>query len=306
MGSERAAADRGGRIGRRDDAGARLAGGPARSAAAVALTQGGATRNVAGMGLLLDIDGTLLESGRAIPGAPEAVAALRARGVSLLFATNTSRKSRADVAASLRAQGIPARDEEVLSASYAAAVLLRAGGLWRVHLLLTPEAAADWRDFEVVDEDAQAVVVGDLGPLFDFDRLARAFRCLRGGARLVASHRNPWWKDDRGEITLDAGPFVVALEYASGRTAELVGKPAAGFFRMAARLLGEDVGTLGIVGDDLIADIAGGRDAGLTTWLVRTGKFDADRLRRTPPDRAPHHVIGSIAELPPRFAAAAS
>jgi ribonucleotide monophosphatase NagD (HAD superfamily) len=54
-----------------------------------------------------------------------------------------------------------------------------------------------------------------------------------------------------------------------------------------------------MVGDDLDSDVGGGRAAGLTTVLVRTGKFDAARLADTPPERAPHHVIDSIADLLP-------
>lgn len=253
------------------------------------------------MGLLLDIDGTLLDSGRPIDGAPEALASLRARGRRLLFATNTSRKSRVEIGASLRAGGIDARDDEVWSASWAAAVLLRAAGVRRVHLLLTPSAAEDWDGFEHVDVDAEAVVVGDLGALFDFQRLNRAFLSLRNGARLIAAHRNRYWKNDQGDWALDAGPFVAALEYAAETEAELIGKPAPGFFLAAAELLGEKVAALAIVGDDLEADIAGGRGAGLETWLVKTGKFDAARLAAVRPESAPHHVIDSIRDLPDRL-----
>ena len=130
---------------------------------------------------------------------------------------------------------------------------------------------------------------------------AGAFRCLHGGARLIAVHRNRFWKNEQGEWALDAGPFVAALEYAAETEAELVGKPAAGFFRAAAKLLGEDVSALAIVGDDLEADVGGGRAAGLETWLVRTGKFQPDRLAAVPTERAPHHVLDSIRDLPDRL-----
>ena len=253
------------------------------------------------MGILLDIDGTLLDSGRPIDGAPEAVVALRSRGARILFATNTSRKSRADIAASLEAAGIAAAEDEVLNASFAAAASLRAQGVRRVHLLLPSAALPDWTGFDLVDEDAEAVVVGDLGSLFDYARIERAFRLLRGGARFIAAHRNPWWKNDAGELAPDAGTFVAALEYACGRVAELIGKPAPGFFRMAARILGEPPESLSIAGDDLVADIAGGRAAGLTTYLVRTGKFDASELARAAPQSAPHHVLDSVRDLPGRL-----
>jgi len=250
------------------------------------------------MGVLLYIDGPVLQGGRAIDGAARAIAALREAGVPLLFATNTSRKSRADVAASLTEAGVPAAPDDILSAGYAAAVQLRLRGVQRVHLLLTPSAARDWTDFDTASGEPEAVVVGDLGSHFDFDTLDRAFRFLRGGARLVATQKNRYWHAADGP-TLDAGAFVAALEYAADTEAEVIGKPAEGFFRMAAELLRIPAGgALVIVGDDVESDIAGGRRAGLTTCLVRTGKFDAARLPALEEDAAPHVVLDSIADLP--------
>lgn len=249
------------------------------------------------MGILLDIDGTVLDAGRAIDGAAEAVEALRERGTRILFATNTSRKSRADVGASLRAAGIDARDDDVLSAGYAAAVLLREAGVRRVQLLLTESARRDWEGFEVTTRSPEAVVVGDLGHEFAFGPLNDAFRSLHAGARLVATQKNRYWKGEDG-WTLDAGAFVAALEYAARTEAVVVGKPAPGFFRMAAKLLGEEPATMAIVGDDVESDVAGGRAAGMTAILVRTGKFDEARVAGVPPEQAPHLVIDSIRDLP--------
>lgn len=249
------------------------------------------------MGVLLDIDGTVLSAGEPIPGAADAIRELRRRGVPLLFATNTSRKSRDEVAASLRDAGVDVESSEVLSAGHAAAGYLRGQGVRRVHLLLTPSARRDWTDFRIDDEDPAAVVVGDLGTHFDFEVLNRAFRFLRQGATLVATQKNRFWQASDGP-TLDAGAFVAALEYAAGVSSTVVGKPSAGFFRMGAEILGEPLGSLMIVGDDLESDIQGGRAAGLATCLVRTGKFHADQLARTPPAQAPDHVIDSIADLP--------
>ncbi|HMB68340.1 MAG TPA: TIGR01458 family HAD-type hydrolase [bacterium] len=247
------------------------------------------------MGVLLDIDGTVLAAGHPLPGAADAIARLRDAGVPLLFATNTSRKSREAVAGSLRDAGIPVEPGEVLSAGHAAAVLLRGEGVRRVHLLLTPDARRDWDGFDDDDASPEAVVVGDLGTHFDFDTLNRAFRHLAGGARLVATQKNRFWHAADGP-TLDAGAFVAALEYAARTEALVVGKPAPDFFHLGAEILGRPVESLLIVGDDLESDVAGGRAAGLETCLVRTGKFDAERLAAsaTPPD----HVIDSIADVP--------
>ena len=249
------------------------------------------------MALLLDIDGTILDAGYAIPGAADAIDRLRARGVPFLFATNTTRQSRAETAKSLRDAGVDASDHEIWSAGFAAASLLRERGVRRVQLLLTASAHADYHGFEIVDERPEIVVVGDLGREFSFDVLNAAFRSLRNGAGLVAAHKNRFWKSADG-FTIDAGPFVVALEYAARVVAEVVGKPAPAFFAAAARLLGVEPPSLTIVGDDLETDVAGGRAAGLDTILVRTGKFDAARLAELPPAARPGRVVDSIADIP--------
>jgi ribonucleotide monophosphatase NagD (HAD superfamily) len=148
------------------------------------------------------------------------------------------------------------------------------------------------------------VVLGDMGREVTFDALNAAFRSLRRGARLVATHTNRFWKNDEGEWTLDAGAFVAALEYAAGVEAEVIGKPAQGFFRMAAAMLGERVEEMSIAGDDLEADILGGRVAGMTTYLVLTGKTDARQLADLPAEHRPHHVLESVRDLPDLLARA--
>jgi phospholysine phosphohistidine inorganic pyrophosphate phosphatase len=248
-------------------------------------------------GLLVDLDGTVYEGDRPVPGASEAIAALRDAGVPFLFTTNTSRMSRADVVASLAGMGLETREAEILTAPVAAAAWLRSEGLTRLHPLLADSTYADFAGFELTESEAEAVLVGDLGEGFTFPRLNAAFRSLRGGARLVAIHRNRYWIPAQGP-TLDAGPFVAALEYAADVRATLVGKPSPEFFRAAARRLELPVESLAVVGDDPESDIRGGRRAGLVTFQVRTGKFDPDRLARAPEEERPHHVVDALGDVP--------
>lgn len=248
-------------------------------------------------GLLLDLDGTVYAGRELIPGAAAAVAALRSAGFPFLFTTNTSRKSRTDVVASLADMGLAASEDEILTAPVAAAAWLQTQGIRRVHLLVSDSTHADFVGLELTEVEPEAVLVGDLGTGFTFERLNSAFQSLRSGARLVAIHRNRFWIPDAGP-TLDAGPFVAALEYASGVTATLIGKPAPEFFAMAARRLDVSTGGLAVVGDDLETDVRGGRAAGLMTIQVRTGKYDAEATRLATSDHRPHHVVDSLADVP--------
>ncbi|MFL6236237.1 MAG: TIGR01458 family HAD-type hydrolase [Thermoanaerobaculia bacterium] len=246
-------------------------------------------------GILFDLDGTVYQEGRAIPGAAEALETLRRRGLPFRFTTNTTRRPRAALAARLREMGIPARPEEILSAPAAAARWLRDRGIRRAQLLLAEATFEEFSGLEIVDRDPDVVVVGDLGEGWTFPLLNQAFRNLMDGAELLAIQRNRYWHTD-GALSLDAGPFVAALEYGSGKTATLVGKPSPAFFEAAARELGLPPERIAVVGDDLESDVAGARAAGMLGIAVRTGKYrpqDEERARRTADG-----VLDSIGDVP--------
>ena len=247
-------------------------------------------------GLLIDLDGTVYLGDSLLPGAAETIETLRRAGFPFLFSTNTSRKSRADVVSALHRMGLGISEAEVFTAPVAATRWLSANGLSRLHPLISESTFADFADFELTSDAPDAVLVGDLGAGFTFERLNEAFLSLRSGARLVAIHKNRYWLPPSGP-TLDAGPFVAALEYATGTRAVLVGKPAPAFFEAAVGLLGVDPESIVVVGDDLESDIRGGRAAGLRTCQVRSGKFDADATRSAPDGEAPHTVVDRLADL---------
>jgi HAD superfamily hydrolase (TIGR01458 family) len=139
------------------------------------------------------------------------------------------------------------------------------------------------------------VVLGDLGEAGNYETLNRVFRQVSAGAELIALQKNRYWETADG-LSLDAGPFVAAIEYASGREAVVVGKPAPPFFELALGDLGVDPGRTAMVGDDVEADIGGAMEAGLPGVLVRTGKFREDRVRESGIE--PTATVDSIAEVP--------
>jgi len=244
-------------------------------------------------GVLLDVDGTLLEGDRAIPGAAEAVARIRAARWGLRVTTNTTRRPRRAIAAALDAAGIRVEAREILTPAVLARTRITASGRVRAALLV-PNSSKE--DFEGVEEDPfcpEWVVLGDLGSEFTFERMNRAFGWLREGATLLALQRNRSWDPGDGRLVLDAGAYVAALEYAAGVVAEVVGKPSREFFDLAVTELGLDPDQVLVVGDDHENDCQGGRAAGCRTALVRTGKG------RQAPVAAADLVLDSVADLVP-------
>jgi len=248
-------------------------------------------------GLLIDLDGTVYRARELIPGAVSAIDRLRASGIPFVFTTNTSRMCRSDITIALGSLGLAVEEKEIFSAPVAAARWLADEGVRRVHLLVAESTRADFAEFEITSDRPDAVLVGDLGNGFTFERLNEGFQSLRLGARLVAIQRNRFWLTEDGP-TLDAGPFVAALEYASRRQATLVGKPSVAFFDAASSLLGIRKEGLAVVGDDFETDVRGGRAAGLTTIQVRTGKFDQALLEEAASAERPDHLVASLADVP--------
>jgi HAD superfamily hydrolase (TIGR01458 family) len=247
--------------------------------------------------VLLDLDGVLYVGDAPVRGAVEAVEWLRDEGIPFRCVTNTTRRSRRAVAARLGDLGFAVPEAWCFTPAMAAVRRLGEEGVAVCHLI----AAGDvHRDFEesgigLVDGEAPVVVVGDAGDRWTYARMNRAFRLLAGGARLLALERDRYWRDADG-LVLSAGPFVAALEYAAGVTAEVVGKPSPAFFRLALADLGVPAERAVMVGDDVATDIGGARAAGLAAFLVRTGKFRPETLATAPV--APDRVLGSIADLP--------
>ena len=219
--------------------------------------------------LLLDLGGVFYQGADLIPGALDALARLRGSGLALRFVTNTTRQSRAELLQALAGRGLAVAADELLTPAAAACDLLRARGL-RPLLLIHPGLAPDFAGLDTADPNA--VVVGDAGEYFSYAGLNRAFRLLHAGAPLLALGRNRYFQESDG-LSLDAGPFVAALEYAAGVEAELLGKPSPALFAAALRATACPPAAAAMIGDDVEADVNGAIAAGLRGMLVRTGKY---------------------------------
>jgi phospholysine phosphohistidine inorganic pyrophosphate phosphatase len=249
-------------------------------------------------GILFDMDGVLYNSDRPIPGAVETVAWLRARAVPHLFVTNTSSRKRSALVEKLRGFGIEASAPDILTPAVAAAEWLRTAG-GAAALFVRPSTREDFAGVPLVPDEAENgathVVIGDLGNLWDFRALNRAFRLLHHNpeANLIALGMTRYWLASDG-VSLDTAPFVVALEHATGRVPKVFGKPGGAFFDAAAARLGMAPEEILMIGDDIHADVRGAQAAGMQGALVRTGKYrPADLDDGTPPDA----VLGSVADL---------
>lgn len=246
--------------------------------------------------VLIDIDGVLTVSWEALPGAADALARLRRGGLATTLVTNTTSRTRAQIAELLDGAGFDVESGAILTAPAATAAHLaeHLPGA-RCLLLNSGDIGEDLGEVELVDTDPDVVLLGGAGPEFSYEAVDHAFHYVQRGVPLVAMHRNRYWRTDEG-LRLDVGAFVEGLERAADVTAVVVGKPAPEFFAAALRASGTPAAAAVMVGDDIESDVLGAQDSGITGVLVRTGKYDEDAVRAAPGE--PDHVLDSFADLP--------
>lgn len=263
--------------------------------------------------LLIDLDGVVYRGEEPIPGAAETVRWIDDEQIPRLFVTNTTSRPRDALIEKLASFGIEVGLDDILAPADAAAGWLEAQGAKRL-LLAVPEAIGPvFSGFETMTLDrmadrqraagaageapaVDAVVVGDLGTGWSFDRLNAAFRSLMREPRpmLVALGMTRYWHASDG-LRLDTAPFVMALAHASGVEPTVLGKPSVEFFQAALDRLGVRAPDTAMIGDDIRIDVAGAQAAGLKGILVKTGKYrDGDLQLGIEPDL----VLDSFAALP--------
>jgi len=246
-------------------------------------------------GLLLDLSGVVYVQDEVVPGAAEALESLRSRGLPIRLVTNTTMRPARSILERLERLGIEADPAELLTPATLAASRCAEAGYESVSLVVLDDLREDLEGLEEKDGSVDAVIIGDLGEGWDYDVLNRAFRQLMDGAALVALQKNRYWETSDG-LSLDAGPFVSALEYATGCEADVVGKPSPAFFELALGELGVSADRAAMVGDDVEADVGGAMEAGLAGILVRTGKYRQDLVKESGIE--PTATVDSITDVP--------
>ncbi len=225
--------------------------------------------------VVLDLDGCVWVGDACTRGAPEAIAQLRAAGRALAFVTNDARHSPEEHVRKLWSLGLRASLEEVVTVGAAIQHVLAdrtaEGGAYVIGSPAVFRHVAD-AGLRILNgtrraTEADLVVVAGHDDLH-LRELRDATQALLAGAEMIATDRDPTFPVEEG-VWPGTGAIVAALEYATGRTARVVGKPEPLVFRTALDRLGD--GRTLVVGDRLDADLAGAAAAGLDAAIVLTG-----------------------------------
>jgi 4-nitrophenyl phosphatase len=251
-------------------------------------------------GLMCDMDGVLYRGAEPVAGAAAAIERLRGRDTRMVFCTNNSSATVDDYVDKLARMGIQVDASEVLTSAAVTAQVLEQRGFANKRALVVGGRGVR-RCLEsvgvVIDEDPESmsadVVVVGIDTSFDYRAMRRAAAAVRAGAAFVATNDDAQLPVEGG-LWPGAGAILASIEKASGRDAEVMGKPHAAMMdAVAARLAGAR--HIVAVGDRPETDLAGANKRGWTTVLVLSGVTSEDEVESLDPQ--PGLVLDSIADL---------
>ena len=255
---------------------------------------------------LLDLDGVVYLGGAAVPGAAEALAEARHRGMRLAFVTNNASRSPSAITAQLTGLGVDATPADVVTSAQAAAHLiadrLPAGAPVLVVGGIGLRLALRERGLRPVSTaaDQPAAVVQGYAPDIGYPLLAEAAIAVRAGAWYVASNVDVTLPTARGPQPGN-GSLVQVIVTATGTQPVVAGKPE-------PPLHAESVARVGakrplVVGDRLDTDIEGAVRVGADSMLVFTGVTRPADAVLAPPHQRPaylaHNLGGLLEPHPP-------
>lgn len=238
--------------------------------------------------VLLDLDGTLYRGEEPIEGAAELVNRLEAAGVACWYLTNNSTRTPEQVASHLRALGIPASADRVITSASAAADYAK-----RMH----PDASAfvigehglrsalAEAGVAMPGEDEMSrgapvnLVVQGLDRGMTYAQLTAALGYLLAGADYLLTNPDRRLPVAGGGFMPGAGSLGALLETASDVAPVIIGKPSGIMMQYALGLAGVDASEAWVIGDNPHTDLAAGLAAGCPTVLVLTGICGIDDWR---------------------------
>jgi len=274
---------------------------------------------------IFDCDGVIWKGDSLIPGIPETLDMLRAKGKRLIFVTNNSTKSRAGYLGKFHGLGLTSVSaEEIFSSSFAAAayfemtnfkatgkkvyVVGEVGIQEELDLVGIPYIGGPEDEDKKIelkpgffldhDKDVGAVVVG-FDRNFNYYKIQYATLCLREnpGCQFIATNTDAVTHLTDAQEWAGNGSMVGCIKGSSQMEPIVVGKPAAFMLDYIANKFDLRRDQICMVGDRLDTDILFGKDGGLRTLLVLSGVTTEETLLAPENDITPDFYADSIAEF---------
>lgn len=252
-------------------------------------------------GVVIDLDGTVYLGDEPLPGAADALANIRNRGLDVVFVTNNPTKTREAYVETLLDYGIEVDIEEVLSAGTVTARHLQEYHPDDAVFLVGSDGLTEQLRAANVsltdDPDAADVVVTSHDHEFDYDDMTHALWALADAEAFYGSDPDLIYPGKGGRPYPGSGAITRAVAGVARREPDRVlGKPSGPLVELAMETLGHPPDNVLVVGDGLDTDIEMGVRAGAWTAFVLSGRGTREDIETASVD--PDFVLDGLRDVP--------
>ncbi len=248
-------------------------------------------------GYLLDLDGTTYFGKDRIPTAEAFICDLINQEIPLQFVTNNATRSPQEIATRLNQDyGIPAKEDMIYTSTIAMIDYLKLHDP-QASLYVVGEAAlkdqlvaAGYRLTQGQDAD---IVVQALDRQANYQSLAGAVSNILAGAKFYVTNQDTLIPTEAGMFP-SSGALTAFIEYASGVSPMVIGKPNPLIIDGAVQRLGLENHQVLLIGDNYQTDIQAGIQAGVDTLMVLTGVSTKEDLAKF--DAQPTYLRNDLSE----------
>lgn len=239
-------------------------------------------------GFILDLDGCMYLENEPTRGARDLIEYLRAKGKKIVFLTNNSSMRTSTIVKNLVYMGIKTHEDEIITPIACAGEFIHHHfGSSRVFHLGPPETKPyieEWghRFTERPGEGCEVVLLS-CDTTITYEKLDHAVNFLQRGAALVVTNADPIRPGRNGEIRMETGAFLAALNACVPAKPLLIGKPSTYLFQKALKKMDLPKEAVIMIGDTPSTDIVGGKATGIRTVLINSGSH-REALEAAQPD----------------------
>ena len=223
--------------------------------------------------VFFDLDGTLYFNQKAIEGAIETVDYLKSKGYICRFLTNSDSKRTSYILERVKNLGFNIELDEIFTPVTASVKFLKSNREAKIYTLVSDNVVSEYEEFNLCEENVDYIVIGDCRDKVSYDILNKAFKIVGENTEILALQKGKYFYDSTGK-NLDTGAFVAMMEYATGKSSKVLGKPSESFFNILLQDLNLKPSDVLIIGDDISTDIVGANNIGSVGALVKTGKYN--------------------------------
>lgn len=241
------------------------------------------------MKYLIDLDGTLLDGNKANKDSVKFMGELQSRGTEFLIMTNSIASPRI-IRERLDEVGISVDEGSILNPITAVNIYLKEKNIGRA-FIVGSKSEVEQVSVKHDKENPQAILLLDFEKEnLSYDGLQNIFSLIQRQIPVISASGSTFYLRD-GFQYLDTGSFVKLFESAGNIKIEILGKPSLEYFKAGMALLNEVSKNIMVIGDDWRTDINGAHGAGLTSVLIRSGKYKMGDEKKCSPQKTINRLM---------------